>query len=422
MRFIFSALLAVAVAPQADAAITLHVSSTVQSRSTQMDVTLADSYMAVDTAQGRLIYDFAARRRYAVNTAARQFVEYSLFDTVGFRVVEMHNRDVLRGASAAIKVDTELGSKPMQENELSVLSAGPGVAEEKSEGGQHVFYVDGVKLAAWSDAGATVAAADAAQFARFMRYVQGGHPQLLERLVKGSVIPDHLTLFLNGGRDADLTFSQVRSAQPPAYELTPYRREVSKDGIDAVFDRIAAASPQQLDVLRAQYPCDSAEDFSPAQALDTMLGKMECTLSTGAAVTLSGAQRQAASTSPVLPLLFAAINPGKPEQTADAVKTLVALRQQAPRKAYMLKVFEANHRLRLKQPKEAQALFVEALQANPLLAGAYKDLGDLLLIQYDSVRAWRSWDAGRRVSPALPNFEPVNKVEADLLAKHPEYF
>jgi hypothetical protein len=53
---------------------------------------------------------------------------------------------------------------------------------------------------------------------------------------------------------------------------------------------------------------------------------------------------------------------------------------------------EANHRARLKQPKEAERLFMEALQANPVLAGAYKDLGDLLLMQYDSPRAWRCWD------------------------------
>ena len=70
MRFIFSALMALAVAPQVDAAVTLHVSSTTRERTTQMDVTLADSYMAVDTAQGRLVYDFPARRRYAINTAA----------------------------------------------------------------------------------------------------------------------------------------------------------------------------------------------------------------------------------------------------------------------------------------------------------------------------------------------------------------
>jgi hypothetical protein len=422
MRLIFSALMVLAMTPQVQAAVTLHVSSTQQDRTSQIDVTLADSYLSVDTAKGRLVYDFAARRRYAINTATKEYAEYSLFDTVGFRVVEMHNRDVLRGAVAAIKVDTVLTTKQVQENELSVFSAGPGVAEEKTEGEQRVFYVDGVKLAAWSAAGVKVSATDAAQFTRFMRYARGGHPQLLERLAKGGVIPENLTLFLNEGRDIKLVFTQVQNTKSPAYDLKSYQREISKDGVDALFDRIAAATPQQLDALRAEHPCDASEDFSDAQILDTMLGKMECMLSTGRQVTLTTEQKQAAATSSSLSLLFAAINPGKDGQMADGVKTLVALRQQAPRKAYVLKVFEANNRLRLKQAKEAKGLFIEALQANPMLGGAYKDLGDLLLMQYDSARAWRSWDAGRRVSPALPNFEAVNKFEADLLAKNPQFF
>lgn len=415
MRLILLALMALFVAPQVHAAITLHVSSSIRAAgTTQMDVTLADSYMAVDTAKGRLVYDFASRRRYAINTASGEFVEYSLFDTVGFRVMEMHNRDVLRGVVPA--------GKALQENELSVLSGAPEQVEEKTEGAERVFSIGGEKLATWSISGAKVPAADAAQFARFMRYAQGGHPQLLERLAKGGVIPDRITLFIGGGRDVSLAITQVHSAQPPAYDLKPYRREISKDGIDALLDRIASASPQQLDALRAQYPCDSAEDFSAAQALDTLLGKMECMLSTGAPVSLTPEQKEAAGASPALSLLFAAVSPRKQEEMADSLKTLVALRQQAPRKAYLLKVFEANNRARLNQIKEAQTLFVEALQANPMLAGAYKDLGDVLLMQYDSVHAWRSWDAGRRVSPALPNFEAVNKFEADLLAQHPEYF
>nr|WP_315254835.1 hypothetical protein [uncultured Duganella sp.] len=423
MRLLFSALMALAVAPQLHAAVTLQVSASAGERTTQMDVTLADSYMAVDTAKGRLVYDFPARRRYAINTAAGEFVEYSLFDTVGFRVMEMRNRDALRGALAAAKdVDMAAMSKHLHENELSLLSGAPDPVEEKNEGDLRVFYIGGEKLAAWSVSGAKVGAADAAQFARFMRYQQGGHPQLLEILVRDGKIPDRMTLFVSGGRSLSLVITQVRSASPPAYDLKPYRREIGQDGIDAALDRIAAASPQQLDALRAQYPCDASDDFSAARALDTMLGKMECVLSTGAPLSLTEQQKQAVGASPALMLLFAALNPAKPEEVDNAVKTLAGLRQQAPRKAYVLKVFEANSRLRLKQPKQAAVLFVEALQANPLLAGAYKDLGDLMMLQYDSVHAWRSWDAGRRVSPALPNFVAVNKFEAELLAQHPEYF
>ncbi|HEX5343622.1 MAG TPA: hypothetical protein VFX55_14110 [Duganella sp.] len=56
------------------------------------------------------------------------------------------------------------------------------------------------------------------------------------------------------------------------------------------------------------------------------------------------------------------------------------------------------------------------------MAGAYKDLGDLLLMQYDSPRAWRCWDTGRRLALGFVNFEAVNKFEASMVAQHPEYF
>jgi hypothetical protein len=424
MRLILSALLALAVSPLAQAAATLHVSSAMQDRTRQMDVTLADSYLAIDTEQGRMLYDFQSRRRYAINTPAKQYVEYSLFDTVGFRVVEMSNRDQLRGALDAAKVNTPVMIKADHENQLSVLSGTPEAMEEKEEGGQRVFYVDGVKLAAWSTSGAKVAATDAAQFARFLRYAQAGHPQVLDKLAKGGMIPDHLTFFVSGGRDMNLTMTQVRSAQPPAYDLKSYQREISKSGVDALFDRIAALTQQQLTALRAEHACDAATDFSEPAILDTMLGQMECALSTGAPLSLTDEQKQAVAASPTLALMFAAINPAKANEMEGSLKTLVALRPKAPRKAYMLKLFEANNRVRLdrQQGKESAALLVEVLQANPMLAGAYKDLGDMLLMQYDSARAWRSWDAGRRVAPTLANFEPVNKFEASLLAQHPEFF
>lgn len=57
-----------------------------------------------------------------------------------------------------------------------------------------------------------------------------------------------------------------------------------------------------------------------------------------------------------------------------------------------------------------------------MLAGAYKDLGDLLRMQYDSPRAWRCWDTGRRLALGFVNFEAVNKFEASMVAQHPEYF
>jgi tetratricopeptide (TPR) repeat protein len=121
-------------------------------------------------------------------------------------------------------------------------------------------------------------------------------------------------------------------------------------------------------------------------------------------------------------LMLAAHHPGKPAEYPDAVKTLVELRKYTTRKTYILKLLEANNRVRLGQTEEALQLFGKALDANPVLGGAYKDLGDLLMMRYDSARAWRSWDIGRRIAPKLQIFDEVTNYEAELVKRHPEYF
>jgi tetratricopeptide (TPR) repeat protein len=153
------------------------------------------------------------------------------------------------------------------------------------------------------------------------------------------------------------------------------------------------------------------------------LGRTECVLATGAPMLpFTPAQLEKMREEPTVALMLAAVSPKNKEEYQGAVKTLVALRAQAPRKAYVLKLLEANNRLRLGQRNESLQLFGEVLEANPVLGGAYKDLGDLLLLTGDSPRAWRSWDIGRGIAPKVPNFTAVNEFEALLLKRHPEFF
>lgn len=176
---VFITLLALVATP-AYAAVTLHVTS----GSTQADVTLADTYIAVQSPKVRTIYDFSARRRIEIDLAARTYVDFSLFDTLGFRVMEMENRKVLNGALASVKLDAALGRTVDIENELAVTKDKASVIDEKTDGDMLRFSSGGMELASWSKSGAKVDAADAARFAQFVRYTQGGHPQLLEKLAK----------------------------------------------------------------------------------------------------------------------------------------------------------------------------------------------------------------------------------------------
>jgi hypothetical protein len=78
----------------------------------------------------------------------------------------------------------------------------------------------------------------------------------------------------------------------------------------------------------------------------------------------------------------------------------------------MLALFAANDALGLGRSELAK----------PLLAGAHKDLSDLLLRQFDMARAWRRWDAGRALAPRLGLIFSVNEFEQSSLALRADYF
>lgn len=107
---------------------------------------------------------------------------------------------------------------------------------------------------------------------------------------------------------------------------------------------------------------------------------------------------------------------------AAAVPVMQSMRAQTTRKRHILQLLEANDRAKLGERNAALSLYASVLRANPLLAGAYKDMGDALFAGFDMPRAWRSWDAGRRIAPQLNRFEAVNQFEQKLLREHPEYF
>jgi hypothetical protein len=70
----------------------------------------------------------------------------------------------------------------------------------------------------------------------------------------------------------------------------------------------------------------------------------------------------------------------------------------------------------------ARRLFTEVLASHPFLTGAYKDLGDALLLGYDTSRARRCWDIGRRIASQFRTLSLVDQFEKELEAEHPEYF
>lgn len=396
-----------------------------------LNVTLADGYILVTSDKEAVIYDFKNRRRIVLDTVAKTYVDYSLYDVVGFRAVEMQNRDNLRKALANAKVNVALLAKIDSEHSLSLQSSPQEKIDVAEDSESLRFSSDGKELAHWSKKGAEVDAQDAARFAQLLRYVEGGHPQILDKVGKGKTIPAALVFThaqIWGPQTHTITVDGVHTIKSTPYDLRGYAKRqtgasAASEQMDDILDKASELSMDGLAAAKAANRKQAEKDIQAGKILEAMLGSIEWNLMTGEQAPRFTPEQQAkVHDDPTIQTITKLLAANTKEGMTDAAKAFAAMRAQAPRKAYVLGIFEANDRLRLGETPAARKLMRDALQANPYLAGVYKDLGDAFLAQSDSARAWRCWDAGRRLAPQFANFKAVDQFEKTLAAQHPEYF
>ena len=205
----------------AQAAMTLHIRLTTHVENSQgnptarpdntqeVQVIVGDHYLSVKSGTLETIFDFVKRRRYAIDLKAARYVDYSLFDTVGFRVTEMQSRQGLVRALAAIKLASTPVDVVYNEQALSVIAVPGEKLDATVEGGELIFAIDGKTLLRRSSVETPVGAHDAAGLATYLRYTAGGHPLVLDQLAGAHAIPAQWTL----------SFQDAGSRQTRRYEL-----------------------------------------------------------------------------------------------------------------------------------------------------------------------------------------------------------
>ena len=390
-------------------------------------VVIGERYIAVTSSQHTAIFDFAKRRRYAIDLQSGRYVDYSLFDTVGFRAIELQNRQAIARAMAAARIAAPGIDAVYNEQSLSLLTGTGEHLVESTDGGDVVVAIDGKPLLRRSAAGTPVSAGDAAGFVKFLRYTFGGHPLVLDALAAGKTLPKQFTLSFRetgSSQTRRVEILALTAAAPASYDLTRYAEgSAATDDVDRLLDKLQALQPPAHDAMRNTMQGEAARAFAEHRPLDALLGGAELMLMTGAPMApFTPEQKAQLQGDPLVRQLSAAMSARGKAGLAAAIPVLQQLQKADLEKRYMLVLFEANDHVGLGQVDVARPLFISVLTGHPWLAGAYKDLGDVQFRQFDMARAWRCWDAGRRMAPALGLFATVNQHETSLLQQHPEYF
>ena len=406
------------------------VKTSLPARETQeSDVVLGPQFLSLRDGQSLTVLDFATRRRHVIDTAAGTYASYSLFDAVGFRALELRHRQGIAGILKAGGVAQHAPPPVYEEQALSVLAGkrrGPLLPQVQE--GTVLWSLDQQPLLHLAIGGSPVSDDTARAFAQYVRYTWGGHPLVLALLAGGKRIPADFTLQYQevaGSVTRRFQVSGLNMEAPATYALAAYRlRPLTADA--SALERVLAQAALLPPLGSQAHPALRAEAeklFAANQPFEAFLSMLEDHFSTGALVEkLSRQQQMAMQTCQPIHDLTRGLLARDQEGIAAALASVQELRKQAGLEQPVLALFEGNLRAKLGQWPQATALYLQVLQARPQMAAVYQDLGDALLAQFDAPNAWRSWDAGRAMAPALRQFRKVNDLERDLLRNYPDFF
>ncbi|NMO14513.1 hypothetical protein HPC49_36330 [Pyxidicoccus fallax] len=409
-----------------------------------------------DASGADVILDFARRRRIEINGDARTYVDESLFPDVDFRHSELPNRDHIQSVLEAGGADVSDFGPVLSEHHLSVLdrerkrtidapkSGGLGgllrsvikpargdISVESAQG-HTVFSAAGRRLLSYSDGGTKTSPELARRFGQFLRYRFCGHPLIIDRLVSEGRIPteiDYESCHPQGmpHSNATVRIKAVDTVRDDSLPLDGHRRVMDPglfpEEITACLERVMLVGVPMHDRVMAQRMAEAKESAEAGRRLEMVLTLFELTLETGASVPGFGEAVRSDGDVHVRRLVDALTRPPNSEAEARArVSTFENLRPYGGRKAHVLGTFEAPVQRSLGEHDVAQALLLAAIESNPFLAGAYKDLGDIYLGGYETRKAWLCWEAARRIAPEHSLVEGIVAREQLLAAAHPEYF
>ena len=121
-------------------------------------------------------------------------------------------------------------------------------------------------------------------------------------------------------------------------------------------------------------------------------------------------------------LLVAIQNPSSKDEAKMSIDALEVFKISQKQSVHVLKIFEANTRAMIGEHELARMLMMDALDVNPYITSAWKDLGDMYFRGYDLYEAWVCWNIARKIDSNHPILESVYNFEHKLQIDYPELF
>lgn len=405
----------------------------------RVEIVLGDTYLVHRDDTKTTVYDFAAKRISSRVGDSGPWHAASLYSDLWFRVAEYQNRQAIGKAFTAGGIGaTTLGAGFSDDFELQHLfglvmptDRDAPVKELTMSAG-----ADGGFVVKWKDRevtrcefSASVVPVEFRPMAeRAFTYLVRLHPRIRHELCAVTRVPQRLrTEWRSPGTEGwtEWTLQSVvvregrEEAPSSSWTYEPQNEGPLTEALRASHD----AARWEKRTTSEEVMMLTERAMAAKRPLEALLTLLECNLQSGDDVSaLIRRHQERFEKDKACRILFSAL---KPKDKAGAEKALAALRgidRRSLQHGHVLDIFIANTLTALGKNDEAEKSFLTALQANPFIAGVWKDLGDLHRRNYHTQEAWLCYDNARRLYPAQRMLEEVTKLESRLEKDFPEFF
>lgn len=395
-----------------------------------LTVTLSGDTMQTDEPDERSIYDFKKARILRLDKHKNTYADVSLYTIVGFNVEEFLNRMMIGNALAAGEVKDNPMAPALTENLLALAYPDPAhatVIDHVTKDDETVYSWSGHRLMSVSEKTRELPPAVLSQYLRFLRYSTGGHPQILAAIEQGKGIPERLTVVRSNMavETRTLTLRNIDERPDRPLSLDGYTRETPDGEPYTTLRRLSASPAVDLEAHAAVLRQARDAAITDGRVFDALLASLAAVLATGdqnESTAWAAAHRDQISVNTDAARLGRSLNPTDAASAKAGAEALAKMRQSAGPHGYVLSIFEANDRLALHQDDRAAGSFLATLAADPMITGAWIDLGSLYYRSYRTDAAWACWDAARALRPTHYMLQVVDDTERKLRTDHPEFF
>lgn len=400
--------------------------TTNESRSGVQTVLLGKDFIDCSNDDGRRIYDFS-KMKILVGESGGTLRQMSIYTDIGFRTIEFFNRMKLSGALAYAGIKENPMERVLTEHLFSMRSDEPAELRRVEDSGGVSFFSGDKKLLTWKGIARQLTDEELKRFILFLRYQYGIHPDILDEFAQQKAIPESMEIVRYNVARKDVYLVEVVSAEAAEDKYL----ETVGDSLDSTGDgklisictKANEIKPGDFDQKNRELVQQAVELAEAEDYLNSTLLFLEYTLSAGESMPSEFFRfKEAATADPNLKLLFASMNPKDEDSATQALIDFEVLKKKVDAGRHVFWIFQANLFTSFDRTEEAKDLFLKTLAENPMIVGAWKDLGQIYHRQFDCGSAWLCWDVGRSIYSGHGLFDGINDLEAKLKADFPEFF